>query len=75
MERLFGILEEESKSDGFFYNVNRLCVSKNLPKVVNVVSKLTSKGFLASRTHFDPLCVRTNANVNVLKELINEDSS
>lgn len=37
-------------------------------KAANVVLSLQKAGFRASRTHFDPLAVRTNAS---LAELIN----
>ena len=34
----------------------------NLPKIENVIVELISKGFEASRTHFSPTGIKTNAS-------------
>lgn len=39
-------------------------------KTGTIVTSLQKSGFHASRTHFDPLGVRTNANLSQLIEII-----
>jgi tRNA G26 N,N-dimethylase Trm1 len=69
---MFEMLAEEAAVDGFYYNLHRLSTVNDSPKADVVVQKLKQKGFQGSRTHFDSLCIRTNATVAELKRIINE---
>ncbi|MBI4447556.1 hypothetical protein HY643_01115 [Candidatus Woesearchaeota archaeon] len=56
--------ENEVKAIGFFdlHQISRT-YKKDIPKISEAISKLKEKGFQASRTHFSPTSIRTNANI------------
>jgi tRNA (guanine26-N2/guanine27-N2)-dimethyltransferase len=52
----------------FYYDLHKL-KKKQLPKIDNVIKKLKKKGFKASRTHFCPTGIKTNASLKELKKI------
>ncbi len=63
---------EESNAPITFFDLH--VVSKNLkissPPLHNVLEKLKANGFFASRTHFKPTGIKTNAPVDALKKIV-----
>lgn len=56
----------------FYYNIHKLSkiAKTNPPKLEKIIAYLQKLGFKASRTHFDPLGIRTSANYEeILKAL------
>ena len=72
LEKMFEVLADEANVNGFYYNMHRLNDKSDMPKVEAAVKKLRERGFQASKTHFDTICIRTNASVKELKAIINE---
>ncbi len=53
----------------FYFDLHRLR-EKQLPKMDEVIKKLKSKGFKASRTHFCLTGIKTDANLKELKKIL-----
>lgn len=67
--KIINQIYEESRANALFYDVHGLCKKyrcRAVPKVETVIEKLRKKGFEASRTHFLPTAVRTNADVKAI---------
>ncbi|MFX1394943.1 MAG: tRNA (guanine(10)-N(2))-dimethyltransferase [Promethearchaeota archaeon] len=58
-----------------YYNIHKLCQILKLQKVPNmqkILSLIKKQGYKASRTHFDFTSIKTDMNINLLKELLLE---
>ena len=63
-EKFVNMVAEESRINSLgFYDVHAMCrkFRQNSPKLESVISKLEKSGYVASRTHFSPNGIRTNA--------------
>jgi tRNA (guanine26-N2/guanine27-N2)-dimethyltransferase len=56
----------------FYYDLHMIARSlkTSSPKIEKVIAKLQAKGFEASRTHFCPTALKTNADINEIAELL-----
>ncbi|XP_066294709.1 TRMT1-like protein isoform X1 [Branchiostoma lanceolatum] len=60
----------------FYYNIHRHCAkSKDSPKMQKILQYMRKEGYRASRTHFDPVAIRTDANLLQLKAVLQKYSS
>ncbi|MBI5679787.1 MAG: tRNA (guanine(26)-N(2))-dimethyltransferase [Methanobacterium sp.] len=70
--KLLKMTQIESKAPPTHYDLHE--ASKNLkisaPRLDDVLDSLEERGFFASRTHFKPTGIKTDAPVTVLKEII-----
>jgi tRNA (guanine26-N2/guanine27-N2)-dimethyltransferase len=71
-EKLLKLLIEEADSPAFYYDLHHLAkVLKNEPSKIEVlIEKLKSKGFKASRTHFCPTAIKTDASLKEILKLL-----
>ncbi|MHA1490803.1 MAG: tRNA (guanine(10)-N(2))-dimethyltransferase [Promethearchaeota archaeon] len=56
-----------------YYNIHKLCQNlklQNIPKIVVLLNSIKQKGFVASRTHFDPLAIKTNMDIDSIKQFL-----
>ena len=62
----------ESDAPATFYDVHSICKSLKLsaPKFDLILSELESNGFKASKTHFNPLGIKTDANIEDIKDIL-----
>ncbi len=61
--KILNIIKEESKINiPFYYNTHKI-YKGNVPKVEDIIERLRKEGYVASRTHFDPNGIRTNAEL------------
>ena len=62
----------ESDAPATFYDVHSICKSLKLsaPKFDLILSELESKGFKAIKTHFNPLGIKTDANIEDIKDIL-----
>ncbi|KAI8518299.1 TRMT1-like protein [Branchiostoma belcheri] len=68
--------EESQPHPAFYYNIHRHCAkSKDSPKMQKVLQYMQKEGYRASRTHFDPIAIRTDANLLQLKAVLQKYSS
>ncbi len=62
--RMLGLMEGEVGMPPYYYNVHDLCKlqgARSVPTMEAVLSALSAAGFRARRTHFSPLCIKTDA--------------
>lgn len=62
----------ESDAPATFYDVHSICKSLKLsaPKFDLILSELESNGFKAIKTHFNPLGIKTDANIEDIKDIL-----
>jgi tRNA (guanine26-N2/guanine27-N2)-dimethyltransferase len=70
--KLFLRCYEESKGPVTFYDLHKICkvLKISAPPLYDVLEKLKSEGYFASRTHIKPTGIRTNAPIDELKKII-----
>lgn len=70
--RLLQLLRSESEGPPTYFRLHLLCSKLRVssPKIERVIEGLRERGFTASRTHFSPDGVRTNAPLRVVEELL-----
>ena len=64
--KMLEIWWEESQINAPYYNIHELARMygiRRIPKIKEIINQLRDIGYKASRTHFDPLSVKTNATV------------
>ncbi len=74
VSELLATLREEAGAPPLYYMLDDLCSSLGMrvPKIRDVISKLRERGFIALRTHLEPLGVKTNATRRELEEVVRE---
>jgi tRNA (guanine26-N2/guanine27-N2)-dimethyltransferase len=70
--KLLNFVYDESNAPATFYDLHK--VYKNLkisaPQLKDVIDSLINNGFFASRTHFKPTGIKTDASVEEIKLII-----
>jgi tRNA (guanine26-N2/guanine27-N2)-dimethyltransferase len=64
---------EENNMPVSFYNVHKLCHNLKLPsvpKIEDIITKIKEMGYQASRTHFDFLSIKTDLDLQKIKNSI-----
>lgn len=76
-ETLLLKLIEEAEASPTYYVIDKICDKLNIHsiKIEEVILKLREKGFSAFKTHFKGSGLKTNANINELKNILKELSS
>ena len=69
VQRLLDQVEGEMIAPAFYYRVDYAAKSlgRNPPRVVDILGALRDCGYVATRTHFHPNGVRTNAPINRIR--------
>ncbi|RMC08363.1 hypothetical protein DUI87_14605 [Hirundo rustica rustica] len=63
--------EHSAEHPPFYYNIHRHSIKgMNMPKLNKFLSYLSEAGYRVSRTHFDPMGVRTNAPLAQFKTVL-----
>lgn len=70
--KLLNTCLEEANAPITFYDIHVICRNLKIsaPKLIDVMDKLKEKGFIATRTHFNPVGVKSNIGIVELKEII-----
>ena len=65
-------IAEEAEISPFYYDIHRLTkrLKKEVPKTEFLINKLRKKGFKASRTHFSPVSIKTDAKIKDLRIIL-----
>ncbi|XP_062990871.1 TRMT1-like protein isoform X2 [Elgaria multicarinata webbii] len=64
-------LESNAELPAFYYNIHRHSIKgMNMPKLNKFLHYLSQAGYRVSRTHFDPMGVRTNAPLVQFKSIL-----
>lgn len=75
IEKLLSFALEEIDMPVSYYNIHRLCQDLKLasvPKIKDIISSIKEKGYQGSRTHFDFLAIKTDMDLNTLKNILVE---
>ncbi|XP_012983861.1 TRMT1-like protein isoform X2 [Melopsittacus undulatus] len=68
--------ENSAEHPAFYYNIHRHSIKgMNMPKLNKFLNYLSEAGFRVSRTHFDPMGVRTNAPLAQFKTILTKYST
>ena len=64
----------ESEAPATFFDVHNICKSLKIsaPKLDLIFDKIKNKGFSAVKTHYNPLGIKTNANITEIKNILLE---
>ena len=71
--KLLDMLAMESEiRNPFYYKVDELCskLRTHMPKILNIIECLESKGYRTTRTHFDNVGIKTEAPINEVESCI-----
>lgn len=70
--KLLNFAYNESNAPATYYDLHEICRNLRIsaPKLNEVLSLLEKKGYFASRTHFKPTGIKTDAPITILKEII-----
>jgi len=70
--KLLDICIKEANAPVTHFEIHKIC--KNLktsaPPLIDIIDILIKEGFFVSRTHFSPTSLKTNANIDELKNII-----
>jgi tRNA (guanine26-N2/guanine27-N2)-dimethyltransferase len=56
-----------------YYNIHklsRLLKTKNVPRMEDIIENIKERGFKASRTHFDPLSIKSDMDLDLIKKTL-----
>ncbi len=75
--KLLNTCIEEANSPITFYDIHIICRNLKIsaPKIVDVMDKITEEGFKVSKTHFNPIGLKSDIDILRLKEIIKSLSS
>ena len=75
--KLLKLINDEAGGPPTYYSLPRLCddLGLRMPPIGELVEALRERGWWASRTHFDPQGVRTEASASEVVEVIRELTS
>jgi tRNA (guanine26-N2/guanine27-N2)-dimethyltransferase len=64
---------EEANAPITFYDIHVICRNLKIsaPKLVNVLDNLKKDGFIAIKTHFNPIGIKTDAGIEDIKSIVN----
>lgn len=71
LSRFLSLMEGEVGMPPYYYNIHELCKLNRIqpvPKFEAVLKSLTGRGYKAGRTHFSPICMKTDAPMNDILE-------
>lgn len=71
-EKLMNLIIEESEMPPFYYDIHFLAkkFGFKIPKTDSLIKKIESRGFKATRTHFCPTAIKTDAETDALKKIL-----
>ncbi len=72
INRLLSYILEEAPGPITYHNIHHICqeYKKNGPSINLIIQNLRNQGFFASRTHFSPISIRTNASRQEIAQVI-----
>ncbi|MEA4956322.1 tRNA (guanine(26)-N(2)/guanine(27)-N(2))-dimethyltransferase [bioreactor metagenome] len=75
--KLLNTCIEEANSPITFYDIHIICRNLKIsaPKIADVMDKITEEGFKVSKTHFNPIGLKSDIDILRLKEIIKSLSS
>jgi len=75
LEKLLNMTLEEIDMPVSYYNIHKLSQNlklQSVPKMNAIINLFRDKGFVVSRTHFDPISIKTNMDIKLIKQYLIE---
>lgn len=69
LKKQIELMIEEAEQEPLYYNVHEVFRGRSIPKLEELILKLKENGFKASRTHFSPVGIRTDAGIEEIKNI------
>lgn len=69
LKKKVNLMIEEAGKPALYYDVHEVFKGGSIPKMGKIIEKLEENGFEASRTHFKPTGIRTNAEIDKIQEI------
>ncbi|MFQ6051069.1 MAG: tRNA (guanine(10)-N(2))-dimethyltransferase [Candidatus Hydrothermarchaeota archaeon] len=71
-KRLLERIKDEIEAPPLYFNVHKICKSMGIssPPMEYLIEKLREESYIATRTHFSPLAVKTDASIDKIKEIL-----
>ena len=68
---------QEADAPATFFDIHAICKSLKIsaPKLDLIFDELKNKGFIAIKTHYNPLGIKTDANIRDLQKILSELSN
>jgi tRNA (guanine26-N2/guanine27-N2)-dimethyltransferase len=70
---ILSYIYDETGKPIFYYNIHKLGKVFNLafvPKMEDIIERIEKRGYIASRTHFDFVSIKTNISLDLLKDIL-----
>lgn len=70
--KLLEIIEMEVNASPTYYVIDKICkkMKSNVPAKQKVIAKIREEGYEAISTHFNPIGIKTNATIEIVKKSI-----
>lgn len=70
--KLLNLVYGESNAPATYYDLHEICriLKISAPKLMEVLNSLQEQGYLATKTHFKPTAIKTDAPVEEIKRII-----
>lgn len=74
IKKFLELSRDEDKYSPYYYSIPKITDSLNLtqPNFEELFSRIRDAGYLISRTHFDPNAIKTNADLDTIKNIITD---
>ena len=72
--KLLNLCKEEADAPLSYYNIHDMCrvLKISAPKYEKIIEHLREKGFTATKTHYNPIGIKTNASNTELMDILKE---
>ena len=66
------LLEESKINSPWYFHIHKICSRLGIqsPRTEQIFDKMKKKGFKISKTHFEPLGIKTDADLKSIKKII-----
>ena len=63
---------DESEAPATFFDIHTVCKSLKIsaPKFDTIISQIKEEGFIAIKTHYNPLGIKTDANIKDIEKIL-----
>ena len=72
IKKYIALSKEENDFPPYYFVIPRIAglISTRFPDFDTIMRELTEKGYSASRTHFEPNAIKTNADITIIKGIL-----
>ncbi len=73
-KRFLERIKEEVEAPPLYFDIHKICKKMRIssPPIEYLIKKLSEDSHIATRTHFSPVAVKTDADIETIKEILKE---